>query len=59
MSLEYCLGNHHAGMKGMMILLGRRIKRSKCSKRKLRTNLGVIELSNSMSTLGTGTVKIG
>ena len=57
MSLECSLSFHHAEMKGTMILPGRRINRSKGSRRKLRTNLGVIELSNVISALGTEIIK--
>lgn len=59
MSLEGCLGFHHARMKGVMILLGGRINRSKGSRGKLRANSGAIELSNVIGALCGRTVKTG
>lgn len=57
MSFECFFSFYYVEMKGTMIFLGRRINRSKGSRRKLRINLGVIELFNVISVLGIEIIK--
>lgn len=57
MSFEYWIGFHRAGLKEMVILPDRRIKRSKDKGRTFRANSGSIELSNEISALSTEMAK--